>query len=47
MILGLMHMETLAPNLVGDETWREFIRDRVAVLIGLRELPTPTSSEKA
>lgn len=37
MIMGLLHMETLAPQLVGDAAWRDFIRGRVAALIGLRE----------
>jgi len=41
MILGLAHMETLAPQLVGDATWREFIRGRAAALIGLREPVSP------
>jgi TetR/AcrR family transcriptional repressor of nem operon len=36
MILGLLHLETLAPQLVGDAAWREFIRGRAATLIGLR-----------
>lgn len=36
-IMGLMHLETLAPHLVGDARWRDFVRDRVAILIGARE----------
>jgi AcrR family transcriptional regulator len=36
MIMGLVHMETLMPDLVGDAKWREFVRDRVATLIGAR-----------
>jgi AcrR family transcriptional regulator len=35
-ILGLMHMETLAPELVGDAAWRAAVRDRFDALIGLR-----------
>lgn len=35
-ILGLMHMETLAPQLVGDAKWQDFVRERVAVLVGMR-----------
>jgi AcrR family transcriptional regulator len=34
-IMGLTHMETLAPHLVGDPEWRAFVSDRVAALIGL------------
>jgi TetR/AcrR family acrAB operon transcriptional repressor len=33
-IMGLMHMETLAPKLVGDARWRDFVRDRAAALLG-------------
>jgi|HubBroStandDraft_1064217.scaffolds.fasta_scaffold521744_1 AcrR family transcriptional regulator len=36
MIMGLLHLETFAPQLVGDAKWRDFIRDRAATLIGLR-----------
>jgi AcrR family transcriptional regulator len=36
LILGLTHAETLAPQLVGDAAWRDFIRDRVALLLGAR-----------
>jgi TetR/AcrR family transcriptional repressor of nem operon len=37
MIMGLTHLETFAPQLVGDATWRDFIRARATMLIGLRE----------
>jgi len=33
-IMGLMHMETLAPQLVGDARWRDFVRDRAKALLG-------------
>lgn len=33
-IMGLMHLETLAPRFVGDARWREFVRSRVAALVG-------------
>jgi AcrR family transcriptional regulator len=33
-IMGLMHSETLTPQLIGDAAWRDFIRDRTAALIG-------------
>jgi AcrR family transcriptional regulator len=35
-IMGLVHMDTLLPELVGDPAWREFIRERVANLLGGR-----------
>ncbi|MFI4935188.1 MAG: TetR/AcrR family transcriptional regulator [Caulobacterales bacterium] len=38
-ILGLMHMETLAPQLVGDERWHDFVGGRVLALLGL---PSPS-----
>jgi len=34
-IMGLMHLETLVPRLVGDIKWRNFVRNRVATLVGL------------
>ena len=36
LIMGLIHMDTLLPDLVGDGSWREFIRERAALLIGVR-----------
>jgi AcrR family transcriptional regulator len=36
LIMGLIHMDTLLPDLVGDGPWREFIRERAALLIGFR-----------
>lgn len=36
LIMGLIHMDTLLPDLVGDGSWREFIRERAALLIGFR-----------
>jgi AcrR family transcriptional regulator len=35
-IMGLMHMETLVPQLVGDAAWHDFVRDRASTLLGLR-----------
>jgi AcrR family transcriptional regulator len=34
-ILGQMHLETLAPSLVGDPAWRALVEDRVAAMLGL------------
>lgn len=36
-IMGQMHLETLAPHLVGDQRWRAFVEDRLAAMIGLAE----------
>jgi len=35
-VMGLMHMETLLPKLVGDPKWHDFVQNRVLALIGLR-----------
>jgi AcrR family transcriptional regulator len=35
-IMGQMHMETLAPQLIGDPAWQSFVSTRVAALLGLR-----------
>lgn len=35
-IMGLMHMETLLPHLVGDRKWHDFVQARVGTLMGLR-----------
>jgi AcrR family transcriptional regulator len=34
-LMGLNHMDTLHPQLVGDRAWREFIAAHVAALLGL------------
>ncbi|MGH9885850.1 MAG: TetR family transcriptional regulator [bacterium] len=35
LIMGLNHMDTLHPSLVGDPAWRRFVAERVAALLGL------------
>jgi len=35
-VMGLLHMDTLLPNLIGDESWRDFVHERVSTLIGAR-----------
>src|SRR5258708_28609198 len=35
-IMRLNHMDTLHPHLIGDRRWREFIAERVAVMLGLQ-----------
>jgi AcrR family transcriptional regulator len=34
-VMGLLHMDTLLPGLIGDKSWRDFVRERVAKLIGV------------
>jgi len=33
-VMGLLHMDTLLPGLIGDKSWRNFVYERIAVLIG-------------
>lgn len=35
-VMGLMHMETLLPHLVGDPKWRDFVEKRVDALLGTK-----------
>jgi AcrR family transcriptional regulator len=35
-LMGLNHMDTLHPQLVGDQAWREFVASHVATLLGLK-----------
>jgi hypothetical protein len=32
--MGLLHMDTLLPNLIGDKSWRDFVHERIPALIG-------------
>jgi AcrR family transcriptional regulator len=36
-MMGLAHMETIAPDLVGSAAWHRFVEDRVAALLGIRD----------
>jgi hypothetical protein len=45
-IMGLMHMETLVPQLVGNEEWTDLVASRIALLLGARsqgEAEPPTA----
>jgi hypothetical protein len=33
-IMGLMHMETLVPQLVGNEEWADLVASRIDLLLG-------------
>ena len=35
-VMGLMHMETLLPHLVGDLKWHDFVEKRMDALLGTR-----------
>jgi AcrR family transcriptional regulator len=34
MIMGLSHMETLEPQLIGDSAWHDFVLERISALLG-------------
>jgi AcrR family transcriptional regulator len=36
MIMGLSHMDTLEPDLIGDSAWHNFILERLSALVGLQ-----------
>ena len=49
-LMGLNHMDTLHPQLVGDRAWREFVASHVAMLLGLNvqvERPRPSARGRA
>ena len=35
-IMGLLHMDTLLPGLIGNKEWRAFVHERISGLIGAR-----------
>jgi len=35
-IMGLLHMDTLLPSLIGNKAWHDFVHERVSALIGAR-----------
>jgi AcrR family transcriptional regulator len=36
-MMGLAHMETIAPHLVGNPGWYRFVENRIAALLGIRD----------
>jgi AcrR family transcriptional regulator len=46
-LMGLNHMDTLNPQLVGDPAWREFVASHVAILLGLKvQVERPRASTR-
>ena len=37
IMMGLAHMETIAPHLVGNPRWHRFVENRIAALLGVRD----------
>ncbi len=35
-VMGLLHMDTLLPGLIGNLAWRDFVYERIAASIGIR-----------
>jgi AcrR family transcriptional regulator len=40
MIMGLAHLDTLNPNLIGNQSWHDFILARVSAVLGFRRPAT-------
>jgi AcrR family transcriptional regulator len=38
-IMGLSHLDTLQPDLIGNQAWHDFILDRVSAVLGFRRPP--------
>ncbi len=36
-IMGLAHLDTLRPDLIGNQSWHDFVLDRVSAILGLRD----------
>jgi hypothetical protein len=45
MIMGLSHMETLEPQLIGDSAWHDFVLERISALLGF--LPTALAKSRS
>jgi len=41
MIMGLNHLDTVNPSLVGNPVWRAFVAERVSVMLGLSSSRVP------
>ena len=37
IMMGLAHMETIAPHLIGNPGWHRFVENRIAALLGIRD----------
>jgi len=45
-MMGLAHMETIAPQLVGDPRWSDFIQSRASALLGISAAGSGMASMK-
>lgn len=39
MIMGLTHMDTLNPHLIGDSAWHDFVLERISAVLGFKPRP--------
>jgi AcrR family transcriptional regulator len=39
MIMGLSHMDTLEPHLIGDSAWHDFVLERISAVLGFQQRP--------
>ena len=39
MIMGLTHMDTLEPHLIGDKAWHDFVLERISAVLGFKPRP--------
>lgn len=39
MIMGLTHMDTLEPHLIGDPAWHDFVLERISAALGFQQRP--------
>jgi AcrR family transcriptional regulator len=39
MIMGLTHMDTLEPHLIGDSAWHDFVLERISAVLGFKPRP--------
>ena len=38
-IMGLTHMDTLEPHLIGDSAWHDFVLERISAVLGFKPRP--------
>jgi len=46
MIMGLAHLDTLKPDLIGNRSWHDFVLARVSAVLGFRR-PTSANSDSS
>ena len=44
IIMGLSHMDTLEPLLIGDSAWHQFVLERISAVLGFHQRPAPKAN---